>query len=247
VPIPAGSGENFAGLITIDLPLGVQSGQVFNVTVKRLGTRRGKRAAPPPRLNTAPAVYHPGGAALHTAPGQSHPPITPPTEIQRSLQWRYVVGTFQIRIPVTTGDRILPSELTTLAIMKWRLEHMPLSNRWYPVLVRYIQYVSDRVDGLGGDSAAVPPSLTYVPPLAPPHQHHHGERELCGKVVEVLFDCHGEFTGFLLDGCCAPRLFHSRSRSIGELVLRACRDGLTLCVWVDAKHGDKIYKLAIKP
>ena len=49
VPIPAGAGENFAGLITIDLPTGVHSGQVFDVTVKRLGTRIGKTVPPPPQ------------------------------------------------------------------------------------------------------------------------------------------------------------------------------------------------------
>jgi hypothetical protein len=30
-----------------------------------------------------------------------------------------VVGTFQVQIPVTTGDKILPSEENTLALMKW--------------------------------------------------------------------------------------------------------------------------------
>ena len=49
VPIPAGAGENFAGLITIDLPTGVRAGQVFDVTVKRLGTRIGKPVPPPPQ------------------------------------------------------------------------------------------------------------------------------------------------------------------------------------------------------
>jgi hypothetical protein len=89
----------------------------------------------------------------------------------------------------------------------------------------------------------VPPSLTYVPLKLPPHRP---ERELCGKVCEVFFNCHGEFTGFVLDDCCETHLFHSRSKGAGELVLRACRDGLTLCVWVDDKHCERIRKLAIK-
>jgi hypothetical protein len=250
VPIPAGAGDNFAGLITIELPTGVRSGQVFDVTVKRLGTRIGKPTPPPPPpLQTAAALFHPEGKTmeLQTAKGEVPQPQTPPTVVERSLQWRYVVGTFQIRIPVTTGDLILPSELTTLAIMKWRLEQMSPSNRWHPVLVRYIKYISDRVDGLGGDSSAVPPSLTYVPPLPLPHPRPEREQEHCGKVCEVLFDCHGEFTGFVLDDCCERRVFESRSKSVGELALKACRDGLTLCVWVDGKDSKKINKLAIKP
>jgi len=201
---------------------------------------------PAPKLQTAAAIFHPDGttAQLRTAKGGPKHRRAPPTEVERITQWRYVVGTFQIRIPVTTGDRILPSEETTLAIMKWRLEQMSPSNRWYPVLVRYIKYLSDRVDGLGGNSGAVPPSLTFVPPL--PLHPHQPEREHCGKVCEVLFDCHGEFAGFVLDDCCERHVFHSRARSIGDLALEACRYGLTLCVWVDGKDGERICKLAIK-
>jgi hypothetical protein len=251
VPIPAGAGENFAGLITIDLPTGVRSGQVFDVTVKRLGTRIGKPAPPPPPpLQTAAALYYPEGKSskAHTAKGRSEQLRTTPTAVERrTIQWRYVVGTFQIRIPVTTGDRILPSELTTLAIMKWRLEQMSPSNRWHPVLVRYIKYISDRVDGLGGDSSAVPPSLTYVPTLPLLHPGTERQQEHCGKVCELLFDCHGDFTGFVLDDCCERRVFESRSKNVGELALKACRYGLTLCVSVDGKDRKKIRKLAIKP
>jgi hypothetical protein len=247
VPIPAGAGENFAGLLTIELPTGVRSGQVYDVTVKRLGTRIGRAPPPPtPILQTAAAMFHPEGKATEAqaAKGRSKQPPTRPTKVERIAQWRYVVGTFQIRIPVTTGDQILPSEQMTLAIMKWRLEHMSLSNRWHPVLVRYIKYISDRVDGLGGDSSAVPPSLTYVPPLPLPHRP---ERKHCGKVCEVLFDCHGEFTGFVLDDCCEQHVFHSRSKSVGKLALKACRYGLTLCVAVDSKDGEeKIRTLSIK-
>jgi len=253
VPIPPGTGDNFAGLITIDLPMGVRSGQVFDVTVKRLGTRIGKPLPPPPpppppppKLQTAPALLHADGktAQVGTAKGSSKPHRTKPTEVERLTQWRYVVGTFQIRIPVTTGDKILPAEETTLAIMKWRLEQMSPSNRWHPVLVRYIKYISDRVDGLGGNASAVPPSLTFVPPL--PKRPHEPERERCGKVCEVLYDCHGEFTGFILEDCCETHVFHSRARNVGKLAVEACRYGLTLCVWVDGKNGEKIRKLAIK-
>jgi hypothetical protein len=120
---------------------------------------------------------------------------------------------------------------------------MSPSNRWYPVLVRYIKYISDRVDGLGGNSSAVPPSLTYVPPL--PLPHHRPEPEHCGKVCEVQFDCHGEFTGFVLDDCCERHVFHSRSKGIGELAVKACRDGLTVCVTL-CKDGKTIGGLTIK-
>ena len=102
----------------------------------------------------------------------------------------------------------------TLAIMKWRLAHLSPGSRWAPVLERYIKYCSARLDGIGGDSSQVPPSLTWIPPSAGRgrrgmhRRRAHGE--LCGKVAEVLFDCHGEFEGFVLDDCCEQRV---RSRA----------------------------------
>ena len=51
VPIPMGSGENFAGLFTVDLPTTVVTGQEFNVVVRRVG-RNGKfRQATPTQIN----------------------------------------------------------------------------------------------------------------------------------------------------------------------------------------------------
>ena len=241
VPIPPGTGDNFAGLITIDLPLGIRSGQVFDVTVKRLGTRIGKPLPPPPppppRLQTAPAMIHPDGKTTQgrTAKGGSKQHRAPPTEVERLTQWRYVVGTFQIRIPVTTGDQILPAEEMTLAIMKWRLEHLSPGNRWAPVLERYIKYISDRVDGLGGDASAVPPSLTWVPPLPRSirraragalRQGRRGAVRLPRRVRRLR-------PRRLLRPARVPQPLQERRRARAEGVpLR-----LTLCVSVDGKDG----------
>ena len=65
------------------------------------------------------------------------------------VNWRYVTGSFAVRIPVTTVKEMLPLEENTLAIMKWRLTQMTPTNRWYPVLVRYITYLAGRVDDSG--------------------------------------------------------------------------------------------------
>ena len=84
--------------------------------------------------------------------------------VERTPLWRYVVGSFVVRIPVSTSAAMLVPEAMTLAIMKWRLAHLSPGNRWVPVLERYIAYCSARLDGVGGDSCQVPPSLTWVPP-----------------------------------------------------------------------------------
>ncbi|MFZ1033351.1 MAG: hypothetical protein WAN72_15270 [Candidatus Acidiferrales bacterium] len=233
VPIPTGTGQNFAGLITVELQPGIRRGQEFEVVVRRIGTRLGKPAPPPaPVLQSAPSrkilkVGEPAAPAGRVAE----------VVIERLIQWRYVVGTFVVRIPVSTGEKMLVPEAMTLAIMKWRLAHLSPGSRWAPVLERYIKYCAGRLDGVGGDSSQVPPSLTWTPPLTGDggkgHGPHPGEAhgELCGKVIEVLFDCHGELEGFELDECCGQRvLVESRARGVADLVLRACRENLTVCV-----------------
>jgi hypothetical protein len=67
-----------------------------------------------------------------------------------------------------------------------------------------------------------------------------------GKVCEIVYDCFGDFEGFILDFCCGEkRKFKSRERSLGELALRACIDRLLLTVVVDKKNGDRICRISI--
>jgi hypothetical protein len=158
VPIPFGSGGKLAGVFTIDLPLGVRRGQMFSVVVRRISSRR----APQLGLLAARAAAKNG--------------------VNR--EWRYVVGTFQITIPVETEDRLLWPEENVLAIFKWRLQQMAPSDRWYRALQRYLEYVAARVDAFGGDAAAIPPSRTGAPP--PPHHHHHQRRGCFAMLLRFL-------------------------------------------------------------
>ena len=59
------------------------------------------------------------------------------------------------------------------------------------------------------------------------------------------FDCLGDFCGFELDECCERHLYETRERAIGELTLRAFREGLRLCVTVDERCG-RIVRLLVK-
>lgn len=211
VPIPTGSGENFAGLLTVDLPPTVVKGQVFNIIVRRVSTR----ASNDKRLS----VRGEATAAAAQAAGR---------KVMRN--WRYVTGTFQVRIPVSDKDTILFPEENTLAVLKWRLQAMSPSNRWYPVLKRYIGYVAARVDGLGGNAAEIEPSLQGVPVQASKGQ---AQRHV-GRICEVAYDCFGDFEGFVLVSCCAERqTFRSRRKGIGALALLACEKQLTVTVVVD--------------
>src|SRR5262249_875175 len=150
--------DNFAGLLTIDLPTTVVTGQEFNVIVRRITTRRNVQTdrAPQP----VPAV-----SRIDLPLGPEHdalPQITDKAALvadrKQVRNWRYVTGTFQIRIPVGTPSTLLGPELNTLAIFKWRLLKMSPASRWYPVLQRYLLYLGARVNELGGNPDAVPPS-----------------------------------------------------------------------------------------
>jgi hypothetical protein len=244
IPIPTGSGQNFAGLFTLELPLGITTGQEFEVLVRRLATRSFNPPVPPPPapiLQTGRSIR---SEAIASPPGDDEDDA-PPIE---TATYRYVVGTFVVRIPVSTSAAMLFPEASTLAIMKWRLANMSPANRWYPVIERYIAYSSARFNAVGGDASSIPPSLVYVPPgLIGAGGGEQGETTICGKVVEVRFDCHGDFIGFVLDGCCCKeRLFETRERAIGDLALRAAQLNLRLCVTVNEKCG-RIASLVIAP
>jgi hypothetical protein len=223
IPIPRGSGENFAGLITIDLPTTVVTGQEFNVEVRRVGRKRDAR-----RIRTE--------AANANATKDQH--------AARQNIWRYVIGTFQVKIPVATSSVMLRPEEDTLAIMKWRLQQTQATNRWFLVLRRYVEYISNRVAGLGGDPGAIPPSPAGAPvDLSEPCADLV---EIRGKIVEVIFDCFGDFEGFVLDDCCRRHTFRSREREIGELAIRLCRERLSLSVFVNRNSRSRIHRLVIR-
>jgi hypothetical protein len=238
IPIPSGTGQNFAGLFTLELPLGIVTGQLFEVVVRRISTKQRRERAlppPPPPLQSPPAKGHAHAPKPAIGPG-------PQIIVQRPMQWRYVVGSFVVRVPVSTSPALLVPVATTLAIMKWRLSQLSPANRWTPVLIRYISYLSALLDGVGGNSSEVPPSLTWVPPSLTGGKGC--DRTRCGHVAEVLFDCHGDFTGFVLEECCDRHTYETRERAIGDLALRACRERLRVCVTIGEKNG-RIVRLAV--
>jgi len=253
VPIPQGTGPWFAGLFTVDLPHTVLTGQEFDIVVRRIGKRSRQTPQPPPP--PPPPVAQVRRASRRTG-GTIEVPAPVPTvatgakarataTVAQKLDYeRYIVGSFQVKIPVSTAAAMLPAEETTLAILKARLEAMPTTNRWYPVLLRYIEQISERVNGLGGDASSIPPSLTGY---RPGHRRVREDvEEFAGKVCEVAFDCFGDFIGFVLEDCCERRAFESRKRAIREIVLRALQEQLNLTVVVGRARPHRIVGLVVK-
>ncbi|MGD0960476.1 MAG: hypothetical protein ABSB19_11785 [Methylomonas sp.] len=254
IPIPSGAGESFAGLFTVDLPPGkVFNGQNFDILVRRLSS---KTYTPPPPIQT-PTTTHTLPARFEEAAKDSKAKaasVGKANSIQAQARndstvsysgaysWRYMVGAFKVQIPVTTAENILPTEENTLAIMKWRLQEMLPSNRWYPVLQKYISYISDRIAGLGGNPNAIPPSLSGAPIAV------IGKTEASaytGKICEVIYDCFGNFAGFVLESCCERHSFSSHEPGIGEIVLRACRERMIATVYVGPAPHNKIREIVI--
>lgn len=118
--------------------------------------------------------------------------------------------------------------------MKWRLAQWSPLDRWYPVLVRYTDYISRRLDGLGGNSSAIQPSPwgVYGSPKSRPYdwekeescEERHGRT---GKVTGLIFDRYGDFEGFVLD----EWEFFSREKDLEKLAERAWRERLRITVY----------------
>ncbi len=74
------------------------------------------------------------------------------------VDWRHIVGSFQLTIPVRDKTDILPAQQRLLSNLRWIERAIPAENRWVPVFGKYVAQVADRVDALGGDSSKVAPS-----------------------------------------------------------------------------------------
>lgn len=219
VPIPPGVDKNFAGLLTVDLPNTVRIGQELRVTVRRVSSRRPTKTAPPQFQ-----LERVRGDAREVASQRG----------KRMPNWRYVTGTFQLTIPVEDERALLAPEEMTLAVLKWRLEHMPSANRWRPVLERYVQYVGGRVEGFGGDPGEIEPSLGGGREAG---GHGRRGRIYAGRVCELIYDCFGEIEAVVLERCGhEPQVIRVRRPGVGDLLLRACRDQLRVTI-VEGDEG----------
>jgi hypothetical protein len=156
------------------------------------------------------------------------------------LNWRYVTGAFQVKIPVTTAQVMLRPDEDALAVMTWRLQAMPASNRWYLVLKRYIDYLSARIIGLGGNPDTIPPSPDGAPVPG-------GQGELCftGKVVELIYDCCGCLQAIVLEDCGRRHTLQTHEPELSAIALQACKERLQVTVCVTPDHH-RICKFSIK-
>jgi hypothetical protein len=136
LPIPF-TDANLASMLTVDLPEGIEKGQVFKAVVRQV------TGEPQPIIVTQ-------GIEV-TDPSWRH--------TVGSFQ-RHIVGSFQLTIPVREKAEILPGQQRLLSNLRWIERAIPENNRWSPVFSKYVSQIADRIDALGGDSTKVAPSAS---------------------------------------------------------------------------------------
>lgn len=217
-PIPPGTGGSFAGLLTVDLPATVRYGNEFDVVVRRITTKQ---------------VVQPA------APNNPPSPQVAAAARDENLLWRYITGSFLVRISVREESTILPADENLLAILKWRLDLIGPANRWYPALLRYISYLSGRINGMGGNASQIPPSPSGYQPPSPVLGKHAGEHCYTGKVIGIRYDRFGDFEGFIiLSEKGQEHWFRGREHQVEELVRQAWVERTLISVFVESHDPD---------
>ena len=82
-------------------------------------------------------------------------------------QRRRVLGTIQLKVPITTAEAILPEEIRKLAVFRHIASKLKNTNKWVSDLRTLPRCDRDRVRGLGGNPDDVLPSPTGNPPRHP--------------------------------------------------------------------------------
>ncbi len=218
IPIPGNNLKPFAGLITLQLPQGVRDGQLFKVDVQQHSG-----------LHLEKTFKDKGNNEGH--------------EIVYSLSKRKVLGAFRLTIPVKMGEGLLKKEIRNLAVLRYIAQSIPVNDRWHPVFTRYIGQIADKVKGLGVDPDLIKPSPDD--PGIPGAADKDSEHCFTGKVCEVMYNCFGNFEGFVLATCCDNHLFKCCENAIGEIALRACKERLLISVCFEKKNQNKICKIIV--
>jgi hypothetical protein len=78
--------------------------------------------------------------------------------IPGEIEWRKVLGSFQLNIPKMDRASLLESEERLLSVLRWVALTIPNTNRWYPIFQRYLDQIGGRVGSLGGDPSLIGPS-----------------------------------------------------------------------------------------
>lgn len=189
-PVPGPLAKTIAGLISVQLPPGVVTGQKFTIVLRQVDGRTFR-----------------------------------------------VIGTTQFNIHVKTAADILPRLTRNFSVLKHIALSIPQDNRWYPIFERYLGEMGARLRAMGEDPDSIGPS-TDGSGRSDEKPREDGAVH-SGKVAELIYDCHGDFEGFVLEDCDDRRVFKACERSMEEVVRRACRDRMRVTVNTGQRDRDK--------
>jgi len=258
VPIPPGSGSNYAGCMYITLPDAMRRGQTHNVVVRQVTNAFGKGD----RQLKAPLPNRKGAQHVKTE-----------ASLPSYLEWRKVIGAFQISIPVGQKDLLLLPEERNLSVLKWIGEAIPTTARWYPVFQRYLEIIGGRVASFGGNPGQILPSplgngVPGLPgyPGRPCHPGHPGHPpchepghppqpcgpgedhhpSFCGKIDAIIYDHFGDFDAFILETFEGEhRRFESHESRILGLVKHACMYRIVTTVVFRRHHPERPFEIIL--
>jgi hypothetical protein len=239
MPIPQGGPVNFAGLLTIEFPLGIRKGQKFQIPVSQITSAGGG-------VSTVVGVTQTQTAAKrHTNKAAA---VLSTQSVVYRRPWRQVRGCFRLTVPVQTKHDILPDAQRLLSIFLWTSKFIPGQSRWKPVFERYLQQLEGRLNLLGGDPGKILPSPTgnwqgteQGKEHGGSHGHEHGGEEagVRGKIAALAYDHFGDFEGFDLETELGHRrFFASRERRIEEVARRACEGRFVVVVFPLYERGE---------
>ena len=137
---------------------------------------------------------------------------------------------------------LLEVEAAKLSLLRWVFTRMPAADPWQPAFERYLSEIAERVRGLGGDHNQIHPS--------PNGDGGHGDAPrgvapVEGNVVEVRYDCVGQFVGFVLASCDGRHELHACEAGIERGAIRACAKGYRLRVQLHSKDPHRVVKMIV--
>jgi hypothetical protein len=246
IPIPAGTGR-YAGLLSVEVHPSMPEGRSFTVSVRQLNQASATTRTPPPPPPTpqvAVAKRSAGSKRAAVAKSKSE------SSNNETFAWRQVQGAFQYTVTVKSAGALLSEQERLVAWLKWRFGILPATNRWRPVLQRYLKYTEDLVWSLGKDPNTIPPSEVgkvigegLVPefPIVV-----HEEYECTGKVVAIHYDRFGDFRGFVvLTDFGHERTFRATEHAMEELVREAWVERTELRVFSDEHDPERPDRLVL--
>jgi hypothetical protein len=221
IPIPAGTTATLPGLISVDLPLGIRKGQSFNVVVRQVTS---------------------------TSQKQGNIQVADVSDVR---VWRRILGSFQMTILVSTKDVMLAPEERSLSVMRWIQQSIPASDRWFPVIQRYVNQIAARVSALGGNPTTIVGSstggVTALPPGGGGQPTHSEPLEFTGKVNGLKYNHFGDFEGFYLrieHG--GEHWFESREHEIEILAQRAWSERIPITVFAGRHTPHQVESMVLR-